>query len=86
MVDPRLLCDWEGRGGRTSYITMRLHDEVALTVAALIIQPLGYFFQWGKHPRNIEASLRFPPQIVDPSGSILSKATVHDARSRHALP
>lgn len=46
-------------------------SSVAVTVAALNFEPLG-FSRWRRDPISIEASLLFPPKIVDPSGSVHS--------------
>jgi hypothetical protein len=46
------------------------------TVAALIIEPRGINFSWGKDPRLIETSWLSSSQNADPSGLKFRKAMV----------
>jgi hypothetical protein len=45
------------------------------TIASPIAAPLAMFL-WGKDLRILETSLLFSPETLDPSGSIISNATV----------
>jgi hypothetical protein len=50
------------------------------TVALLIIETLDVGFLWGRDLRILVTPLRLPPTTLDPSGSIVSNATVLNFR------
>jgi hypothetical protein len=50
----------------------------SVPVAALIIERLGSIVYGMSKPEFAERSEVFPPEMIDPSGSIISAATVHE--------